>query len=54
MDKKIEKPEVQKPASKIPNIISILEEKITREYEITLEELRKKTITIKNNEITIK
>lgn len=39
---------------KLRGVLAILEEKICREYSLTLEELRKATITIKNGEVTLK
>jgi hypothetical protein len=35
-------------------VVRLLEEKLTREYDMSLEELRQATITIKNGEITVK
>lgn len=48
--------EVEKPSSssKVDVAVRLLEEKLCREYEISQEELRKATITIKNGEITVK
>jgi hypothetical protein len=44
-----------KPFSdKVGVAVRLLEEKLAREYEMSLEELRKATITIKNGEITVK
>jgi hypothetical protein len=34
--------------------VRLLEEKLCREYSLSVEELRKKTITIKNGEVTVK
>lgn len=44
----------QPKASKVDVAVRLLEEKLTREYELTREELRKATITIKNGEVTVK
>jgi len=46
--------EVQPVASKVDVAVHLLEEKLTREYGLGLEELRKATITIKNGEVTVK
>lgn len=48
--------EVEKPSSssKVDVAVRLLEEKLCREYEISQEELRKATITIKNGEVTVK
>lgn len=40
--------------SKIAVAVRLLEEKLCREYDLSLEELQKKTITIKGGEITVK
>mgnify|MGYP001302870568 CR=1 FL=1 len=45
--------ELPKPSDKMGTVVQILEEKLTREYQITLEELRKKTIKIKNGEVSL-
>lgn len=55
MSKKVEmEATVTKPSIKTEIAVIMLEEKLTREYQIPLEELRKKTITIKNGEVTVK
>lgn len=41
-------------ASKLDVAVRLLEEKLCREYSLSIEELRKKTITIKNGEVTVK
>jgi len=46
--------EVKPSASKVVAIVRLLEEKLTREYDMSIEELQKSTITIKNGEITVK
>lgn len=46
--------EVRPSTSKVDVAVRLLEEKLTREYEMSLEELRKATITIKNGEVTVK
>jgi len=46
--------EVKPSASKVDAAVRLLEEKLTREYDMSLEELRKSTITIKNGEVTVK
>jgi hypothetical protein len=46
--------EVKPKADKVQVAVRLLQEKLTREYEVSLEELRKSTITIKNGEITVK
>lgn len=46
--------EVQPSSSKVDAAVRLLEEKLCREYDMTLEELRKATITIKNGEVTVK
>lgn len=46
--------EVNPSASKVDVAVRLLEEKLTREYDMSLEELRKTTITIKNGEVTVK
>lgn len=46
--------EVQPSSNKVDAAVRLLEEKLCREYDMTLEELRKATITIKNGEITVK
>lgn len=44
-----------KPFSdKVDAAVRLLEEKLTRELDMSLEELRKATITIKNGEVTVK
>ena len=54
LNKKGETMEIQPSSSNVDVAVRLLEEKLTREYDMTLEELRKSTITIKNGEITIK
>ncbi len=56
MSKKEEQPveEIQPVSSKISSAILLLEEKLCREYDLSLEELRASTITIKNGEVTVK
>lgn len=46
--------EVQPSSSKVDAAVRLLEEKLCREYDMTLEELRKATITIKNGVVTVK
>lgn len=46
--------EVQPSSSKVDAAVRLLEEKLCREYDMTLEELRKATITIKNGQVTVK
>lgn len=40
--------------SKTDTAVTLLEEKLCREYSLTLDELRQATITIKNGEVTVK
>lgn len=40
--------------SKTETAVTLLEEKLCREYSLTLDELRQATITIKNGEVTVK
>jgi hypothetical protein len=53
-NKGVKMAEEQPKASKVDVAVRLLEEKLTREYELTLEELRQATITIKNGEVTVK
>jgi hypothetical protein len=46
--------EVQPSSNKVDAAVLLLVEKLCREYDMTLEELRRATITIKNGEITVK
>lgn len=46
--------EIQPVSSKISSAVLLLEEKLCREYDLSLEELRASTITIKNGEVTVK
>jgi hypothetical protein len=46
--------EVQPVSDKVQSAVRLLEEKLCREYDMTVEELRKATITIKNGEVTVK
>jgi len=46
--------EVQPVSDKVQSAVRLLEEKLCREYDLTTEELKKATITIKNGEITVK
>lgn len=46
--------EIQPVSSKVASAILLLEEKLCREYDLSLEELRASTITIKNGEVTVK
>ncbi len=46
--------EVQPASDKVQSAVRLLEEKLCREYEMSLEELRKATVTIKNGEVTVK
>ncbi len=41
-------------SEKLRSVISLLEEKISRELSLTTEEVKKVTITIKNGQITVK
>lgn len=49
-----EEKEQELPDNKLEAVLNILEEKLSREFGITVEELRKKVITIKNRKVTIK
>lgn len=40
--------------SKLDSMIRLLQEKVCREYDLTIEEVKAATITIKGNEVTIK
>ena len=40
--------------SKLSSAISLVYEKVCREYELTPDEARQATVTIKNGEITVK
>ena len=40
--------------TKLGSVVKLLEEKLCREYDITIEELHKLTIVIKNGEVTVK
>jgi len=40
--------------SKTDTAVTLLEEKLCREYSLTLDELRQATVTIKNGEVTVK
>jgi hypothetical protein len=46
--------EVKPVDNRVDVAVRLLEEKLTREYGLSLEELRKATITIKNGEVTVK
>lgn len=46
--------EVQPVSDKVQSAVRLLKEKLCREYEMTVEELDKATITIKNGEVTVK
>jgi hypothetical protein len=46
--------EVKPLDNRVDVAVRLLEEKLTREYGLSLEELRKATITIKNGEVTVK
>ena len=46
--------EKQPLANKLDVAVRLLEEKLCREYDLSLEQLRKATITIKNGEVTVK
>lgn len=48
------KEEQELPNGKIEAMLNLVEEKLSREFGITVEELRKKVITIKNRKVTIK
>jgi hypothetical protein len=55
MSKREETQEEVRPVStKIASAVLLLEEKLCREYDLSLEELRASTITIKNGEVTVK
>lgn len=41
-------------SSKVEAVILLLEEKLCREYDLSLEELRQATITIKGGQVTVK
>lgn len=41
-------------SNKVDVAVRLLEEKLCREYDMSIEELRKATITIKNGEVTVK
>jgi hypothetical protein len=45
---------VTKASSKLDSAVVLLYEKIAREYELTPDEVREATITIKKGEITVK
>lgn len=45
--------ELEKPSNKIGAAIRLLEEKLTKEYNLTIDELRQSTITIKNGDVTV-
>lgn len=40
--------------TKTDTAVTLLEEKLCREYSLTLDELRQATVTIKNGEVTVK
>jgi hypothetical protein len=40
--------------SKTDTAVTLLEEKLCREYSLTLDELRQATVTIKGGEVTVK
>lgn len=46
--------EIKPKADKVQVAVRLLEEKLTREYEVSLGELRKSVITIKNGAISVK
>jgi len=46
--------EVKPINSKVDVAVRLLEEKLSREYDMSLEELRKAIITIKDGEVTVK
>ena len=46
--------DIQPSSDKLGVAVRLLEEKLTREYDLTLEELRKSTVTIKNGQVSIK
>jgi hypothetical protein len=54
MGNKGENMEVQPVSDKVQSAVRLLEEKLCREYDMTVEELRKATITIKNGQVTVK
>ena len=45
---------VTKASSKLDSAVVLLYEKVAREYELTPDEVREATITIKKGEITVK
>ncbi len=51
---KKEEKEIQPLSSKLKMAIAILEEKVVREYGLTIEEVRGKKIEIINSKLTIK
>ena len=46
--------ELEKPSNKMGAAIQLLEEKLTKEYNLTIDELRQSTITIKDGEVAVK
>lgn len=46
--------EIKSLSTNIYVAVCLLEEKLCREYDLSLEELRASTITIKNGEVTVK
>jgi len=46
--------EVEASSNKLNSLLVIVFEKISREYDLTMEEVKSSTITIKDGEITVK
>jgi hypothetical protein len=46
--------EIKPTVSKTDSVIRLLQEKVCREYQLTQEEVKASTITIKNGEVTVK
>lgn len=45
---------VTKPVNKLDSTIAIVQEKVAREFGLTIEEARNSIITIKDGELTVK
>lgn len=52
--RKGENMEVEASSNKLNSLLVIVFEKISREYDLTMEEVKSSTITIKDGEITVK
>jgi len=44
---------IDQPVDKTASVVSVLKEKLCRQYDLTLDELNEKVITIIDNEITL-